>query len=86
MGMAAAWKAGRILENATRVVAAEYYCAAQALEYLRPLRSGTGVERLYHRIRTMSDPVPPLTADRSPAPDLERLARAIREGVLDPEG
>ena len=43
MGMAAAWKAQRILANAQRVVGAELLCAAQGLEFLRPLRPGRGV-------------------------------------------
>ena len=34
MGMAAAWKAQRILANAQRVVAAELLCAAQGLEVI----------------------------------------------------
>ncbi len=45
MGMAAAFKASRILANAQRVVAAELLCAAQGLEFLAPLRPGRGVER-----------------------------------------
>ena len=85
MGMAAAYKACRILSNAQRVVAAEFLCAAQGLEFLLPLRPGRGVESLYRRIRGMPDPVPPLTDDRPPAPDLDRLARAVTAGVLDPE-
>jgi len=84
MGMAAAWKARRVLTNAQRVVAAEFYCAAQGLEYLAPLRPGRGVDTLYRRIRTMPDPVPPLGPDRPPAPDLDRLSRAIADGQLDP--
>ena len=40
MGMAAAWKAQRILANAQRVVAAELLCAAQGLEFLKPLTPG----------------------------------------------
>ena len=84
MGMAAASKTRRILANAEAVVAAEFLCAAQGLEFLRPLRAGGGVEDLYRRIREMPDPVPPLGEDRPPAPDLERLARAVRDGELDP--
>jgi histidine ammonia-lyase len=84
MGMAAAFKARRILANAECVVGAEFLCAAQGLEFLRPLRPGRGVEALYRRIREMPDPVPPLGDDRPPAPDLERMARAVREGELDP--
>lgn len=84
MGMAAAFKAGRILINAQRVVAAELLCAAQGLEFLKPLVPGRGVAGLYLRIRGLTPPVLPLKADRPPAPDLERLARAVAEGELDP--
>jgi histidine ammonia-lyase len=84
MGMAAAFKAGRILTNAQRVVAAELLCAAQGLEFLKPLVPGKGVADLYRRIRHLSPPVLPLTADRPPAPDLERVALAVASGELDP--
>jgi histidine ammonia-lyase len=84
MGMAAAWKAQRILANAQRVVAAELLCAAQGLEFLKPLAPGRGVGDLYRRLRGLSPAVPPLGADRPPAPDLERLARAVALGELDP--
>jgi histidine ammonia-lyase len=84
MGMAAAYKAQRILANAQRVVAAELLCAAQGLEYLKPLRPGVGVESLYHRLRELTPEVAPLAADRPPGKDLERLARAVAAGELDP--
>ncbi|MGI9040528.1 MAG: histidine ammonia-lyase [Gemmatimonadales bacterium] len=84
MGMAAAHKAQRILANAQRVVAAELLCGAQGLEFLRPLRPGRGVARLHQRLRGLSPPVLPLEHDRPPGPDLERLARALAEGELDP--
>jgi histidine ammonia-lyase len=84
MGMAAAWKAQRILANAQRVVAAELLCAAQGLEFLKPLAPGRGVGDLYRRLRGLSPAVPRLDADRPPAPDLERLARAVALGELDP--
>jgi histidine ammonia-lyase len=84
MGMAAAYKAQRILVNARRVVGAELLCAAQGLEFLRPLRAGQGVERLHARLRALEPPVVLLDADRPPAPDLERLARAVAAGDLDP--
>src|SRR3954447_9670219 len=85
MGMAAAYKARRILANARRVVGAELLCAGQGLEYLKPLKPGTGVARLYQQLRSLDPPVPPLTADRPPGPDLERVARGVIEGDFDPE-
>jgi histidine ammonia-lyase len=84
MGMAAAFKAGRILANAQRVVAAELLCAAQGLEFLKPLQPGRGVAALYRRLRNLSPPILPLGDDRPPAPDLERLARGVAEGDFDP--
>ncbi|MEP6572129.1 MAG: histidine ammonia-lyase [Gemmatimonadota bacterium] len=81
MGMAAAFKARRIVANAQRVVAAELLCGAQALEFLKPLKPGRGVHDLYTRIRTRT---PALTVDRPPSPDLERLAAQVASGELDP--
>jgi histidine ammonia-lyase len=76
MGMAAAFKARRILDNAQHVVAAELLCAAQGLEFLKPLRPGAGVQLLYDRVREM---VPPLTTDRPQTPDVEALCAALRK-------
>jgi histidine ammonia-lyase len=84
MGMAAAWKATRVMANAQRVVGAEFLCAAQGLEFLKPLRPGRGVEALYRRIRSGEWSVPPLTEDRTPAPDLARLHHLVAAGLLDP--
>jgi histidine ammonia-lyase len=82
--MAAAFKTSRILANAQRVVAAELLCAAQGLEFLKPLTPGRGVAALYHKLRGLSPPIPPLTSDRPPAADLERVARGVAEGDFDP--
>ncbi|MDH3497753.1 MAG: histidine ammonia-lyase [Gemmatimonadota bacterium] len=80
MGMAAAFKARRVLGNAQRVVAAELLCAAQGLDLLRPLRAGRGVEPLHARVRQV---VAPLTGDRPVAPDLDALFALItREALL----
>ena len=84
MGMAAAWKAQRILANAQRVVAAELLCAAQGLEFLKPLTPGRGVGKIYGRLRGLTPAVPRLEADRPPSPDLERLTLAVATGELDP--
>src|SRR5437762_10810299 len=61
MGMSAAWKADRILANATRIVAIELLAATQGLEYLKPLTPGRGVARTYAAIRR---DVAPLDGDR----------------------
>ena len=84
MGMAAAFKARRILQNAQRVVAAELLCGAQGLEFLKPLTPGRGVGRLYSRLRALDPAILPLGEDRAPAGDLERLFLAVAAGELDP--
>jgi histidine ammonia-lyase len=84
MGMASAWKAQRILANAQRVVAAELLCAAPGLEFLKPLAPGRGVGALHRRLRGLTPGVARLGPDRPPGPDLERLARAVALGELDP--
>ena len=84
MGMGAAFKARRILDNAVHVVATELLCAGQGLDLLLPLTPGRGIRRFHERLRDLRPGVPPLAEDRPPAPDLERLARAIREGLFDP--
>src|SRR5207249_4670618 len=45
MGMSAAWKADRILANATRIVAIELLAAAQGLGDLEPLTARRGDRR-----------------------------------------
>jgi len=84
MGMAAGYKARRILLNAQRVVAAELLSGAQGLDFLKPMQPGRGVARLYRKIRGATPPIVTFTEDRSPAPDLTRLAALIAAGILDP--
>src|SRR5881227_4058999 len=83
MGMTAAWKAERILANATRIVAIELLAAAQGLEFLRPLKPARGVARTLAGVRGL---VPPLVSDRPLSGDIERITAEIRAGRLDPEG
>ncbi len=75
MGMAAATKTSRILANTTRVVGAELLCAAQALEFLKPLSPGEGVQKVYESVRRV---VAPLTDDRPQGPDIESVARLVK--------
>ena len=79
MGMSAAWKAGRILANAERIVAIELLAAAQGLEYLKPLRPAKVVSRLHAAVRNVSAA---LTGDRPLTTDIERIARGIRAGMF----
>ena len=80
MGMTGAIKLRQIVEDAERILAIELMCAAQALEFRRPLKSSVEVERAYEAVRTV---VPRLERDRVLAPDIDALAEAIRAGKLD---
>lgn len=51
MSAFAARKCRRVLENVRRVVALEVLCASQGLEFLKPLRPGTGVAAALRRVR-----------------------------------
>lgn len=79
MGMAAAMKARRVLANAQRVVAIELMCGAQGLEFLKPLKPGRGVARVYQRVREL---VAPLTDDRPLTPDIERVGALLAEEAI----
>ena len=78
-GPRAAAKARRALELTQTVIAIELLCAAQGLEYHRPLRSGEGVERAHAAVRGK---VPPLTADRVLATDINAILELVRHGSL----
>jgi histidine ammonia-lyase len=83
MGMTAAWKAGRILANAERIVAIELLAGAQGLEYLLPLTPARAVGRLHAAVRAKAAA---LTGDRPFTADIERIAEGIRAGTFEPEG
>jgi histidine ammonia-lyase len=86
MGATAAIKLQQALDLAYRVVAIELLCAAQGLDFRLPLKPGKGALAAHQAVR---DVVPHLDEDRPPAPDIEALAAAVRDGLLDdlaPEG
>ena len=79
MGVTAARKALQVVRNAETVIAIEWLCAAQALEFLKPLRPGAGVEQAY---RILRERVAPLERDRVLAPDIEAATELVRAGAL----
>ncbi len=80
MSMAAALKAQRALELATRVVAIEILLASQAIDLLAPLRTSTALAPVLAYVRSR---VPTLAEDRPPSPDIEWIAGAITDGSLE---
>jgi histidine ammonia-lyase len=80
MGMTGALKLRQIVEHAERVLAIELMCAAQGLEFRRPLRASREVERAHEAVRAV---VPKLEQDRVLSPEIEALAAAIRAGAFN---
>jgi histidine ammonia-lyase len=80
MGMTGALKLRQIVEHAERIVGIELMCAAQGLEFRRPLRPSREIERAHAAVREV---VVRLESDRVLAPDIEALAAAVRAGKFD---
>ncbi|MDB4879688.1 MAG: Histidine ammonia-lyase [Gemmatimonadetes bacterium] len=77
MAMGAAWKLRRIITNVRHIMAIELMCAAQGLDYRRPLRAGRGAARGHELVREL---IPTLEQDRVLSPDIIALADAIARG------
>ena len=79
MVMAAARKVRRSVECLEYILGVELLCAAQAVDDLKPLRPGLGVESAVETLRKV---IPPLTQDRVLAGDMEAAAEMVRSGVF----
>ncbi len=79
MGMTAAVKLKRILENARNVLAIEAMAAAQALDFLAPLKTGKRGQAAYTAIRSVS---PTMEKDRVMYEDFARIANLIADETI----
>jgi histidine ammonia-lyase len=79
MSTLAARKCHAVVGNFTRVLACEFLCAAQGLEFRQPLRAGRAVEAARNCIRQV---VPPLDRDRTLHRDLEAIESLLHDGSL----
>lgn len=79
MGMAAAIKLKRVVANTTNVLAIEACAAAQALDFLAPLKSSQQLQKAHAAIRRVS---PKIEHDRVFAEDFAKLAELIRAGGI----
>jgi len=79
MAPLAARKCRQVVTNTSRVLACEVLCAAQGLEFHRPLRPARGVAAAAKLVR---EHVRPLGRDRTLHRDLEAVERLIRTGAL----
>ncbi len=78
MGTIAAWKARQIIDNVRRVVAIEMITAAQGLDFIH-LSSSAPIEKVKSVLRAE---VPTLEEDRQLAPEIEKVASMISQGVF----
>jgi len=76
MAMGAALKLKQVVANLERIVAIEFLCAAQGIDYLRPLKAGVTVEAAYEHIRRH---VSHLSVDRVLSADIERMIEMMKE-------
>lgn len=79
MGMTAALKLRRIVENTRNVLAIEAMAVAQALDFMAPLKSSKRGEQAHALIRAVC---PTMQHDRVMYPDLARIADLIASGKI----
>ncbi|MCA1598535.1 MAG: aromatic amino acid lyase, partial [Chloroflexi bacterium] len=79
MGATAGLKAVTVLRNVETVLAIELLCAAEGIDYRRPLRTSPSLESVHALIRSE---VPHLETDRVLYPDIERVTGMVRDGRI----
>ncbi len=79
MGSIAAQKCYRIMHNLENVLAIELMTAAQAVEFLKPLKCGEGTSIAYKEIRKI---VKPLVKDRILYDDIKKILRLVKDNSL----
>jgi histidine ammonia-lyase len=79
MGVTAALKARQVLWNVETVLAIELLCAAEGIDYRRPLRSSAPLEAVHALVRSEA---PHVDVDRVLSPDIERVTSMVRDGRL----
>ncbi|HEX6806305.1 MAG TPA: histidine ammonia-lyase [Terriglobales bacterium] len=79
MGMTAALKLRRVLENTRNVLAIEAIASAQALDFVAPLKPGKRAQKAYEAIRSVS---PKMEHDRVMYGDFAKVAQVIAGGEL----
>jgi histidine ammonia-lyase len=77
MAMGAALKLKQVVANLEKILAIEFLCAAQGIDYLRPLKAGVTVEAAYQYIRRQ---ITHVSADRVLSTDIQRMIGIMNEG------
>ncbi len=79
MGSISATKLHKIVQNVEAVLAIELLCAAQALDFLRPMKSGNGIEAVHQEIRKL---ISHAESDRLFHHDIETMLRLVQSEAL----
>ncbi|MEG8947797.1 histidine ammonia-lyase [Rosettibacter firmus] len=79
MGSISARKCYQVLKNTQTVIALELLTAAQALEFLKPLKCGIGTNIAYNTIRKF---IPPLKNDRLIKNDIDKILELVKSGII----
>jgi len=79
MGSISAQKCWRILRNAQTVIAIEFLCAAQAIDFHAPLQCGKGTRAAHKAVRAS---IPHLTRDRVLYNDIQKALKLILDGEI----
>src|SRR6185436_15058303 len=76
MAMGAALKLRQVVSNLEKILAIEFLCAAQGLDFLRPMKAGASAEAAYQYIRRQISHV---SQDRVLSTDIDRMAAIMNE-------
>jgi histidine ammonia-lyase len=79
MGATGALHLREVLDRAETVLAIEALCAAQGIDFRRPMRPGRGIRVAHAAIREV---VSHLDADRPPTPDIAAVRSLLSSGTL----
>ncbi len=79
MGSISAQKCLRILRNAQTVIAIEFLCAAQGIDFHAPLRCGRGAQAAHEAVRRR---IPHLERDRVLHGDIHAAVELVRNGSI----
>jgi histidine ammonia-lyase len=79
MATFAARRLGPMIDNTAHILGIEWLASAQAIEFLRPLRSSDTLEAVHALLRQHVSPMP---TDRYLAPDIEQATALVSDGSL----
>jgi histidine ammonia-lyase len=68
-----------MIDNVAHILAVEWLCAAQGVDFLRPLRSSPALEQAHGVLRAA---VPAMPTDRHLSPDIEAASALVHAGAL----